>query len=125
MEDALKSIAGYVSLGLQAVALLVIVIGAIEAVVQICRVMLERHVANADKRAVWLEFARWLVAGLTFQLAADIVQTTVAPTWDEIGRLAAIAAIRTFLTFFLDRDIDSMRAMRRHRAAQDDQAKRT
>ena len=125
MEDALKSIAGYVSLGLQAVALLVIVIGAIEAVVQICRVMLERHVANADKRAVWLEFARWLVAGLTFQLAADIMQTTVAPTWDEIGRLAAIAAIRTFLTFFLDRDIDSMRAMRRHRASQDDQAKRT
>ena len=69
--------------------------------------------------------ARWLVAGLTFQLAADIVQTTVAPSWDEIGRLAAIAAIRTFLTFFLDRDIDTMREFQRRRAAQDDQAKRT
>jgi uncharacterized membrane protein len=125
MEDALKGIAAYVSLGLQAVALLVIVIGAIEAVIHISRVMLERHAANTDKRAVWLEFARWLVAGLTFQLAADIVQTTVAPSWDEIGRLAAIAAIRTFLTFFLDRDIDTMREFQRRRAAQDDQAKRT
>jgi uncharacterized membrane protein len=125
MEDALKSIAAYVSLGLQAVAILVIAIGAIEAVIHICRVMLERHSANADKRAVWLEFARWMVAGLTFQLAADIVQTTVAPSWNEIGRLAAIAAIRTFLTFFLDRDIDTMREFQRRRAAQDDQAKRT
>jgi len=125
MEDALKNIAAYVSIGLQAVAILVIVIGAIEAVIQICRVMLERHAANADKRAVWLEFARWLVAGLTFQLAADIVQTTVAPSWDEVGRLAAIAAIRTFLTFFLDRDIDTVREFRRNRAAKDDHAKRT
>ena len=53
-----------------------------------------------------LGFAHWLIAGLTFQLAADIVHTTVTPGWDEIGRVAAIAAIRTFLTFFLDRDIE-------------------
>jgi uncharacterized membrane protein len=109
MEEWLKHIAGYVSLGLQAVAILVIVIGAIEAVIAICRFVLERNATNAEKRVVWLEFARWLVAGLTFQLAADIVQTTVAPSWDEVGRLAAIAAIRTFLTFFLDRDIDALR----------------
>jgi uncharacterized membrane protein len=115
MEDVLKNIAAYVSLGLQAVAILLIVIGAIEAVINICRVMLERRVANADKRAVWLEFAQWLVAGLTFQLAADIVQTTIAPSWDEVGRLAAIAAIRTFLTFFLDRDMNTVREFPRHR----------
>jgi hypothetical protein len=60
MEDTLKNIEAYVPLGLQAVAILLIVIGAIEAVIHICRVMLERHAANADKRAVWLEFARWL-----------------------------------------------------------------
>ncbi|MGH9896569.1 MAG: DUF1622 domain-containing protein [bacterium] len=49
------------------------------------------------------------MAGLTFQLAADIVETTVAPTWDEIGRVAAIAVIRTFLTYFLDRDVERIR----------------
>jgi len=42
-------------------------------------------------------------------LAGDIVHTAVAPTWDDIGRLAAIAVIRTFLTFFLDRDIKEAR----------------
>ena len=50
--------------------------------------------------------ARWLVAALTFQLGADIVATSFAPTWDELGRLAFVAAIRTFLSVFLDREIE-------------------
>jgi len=122
MADSLKLIAGYVSLGLEAVAILVIVIGSIEAVIGILRSI---RASNRDKRAVWLEFARWLIAGLTFQLAADIVQTTVAPTWDEIGRVAAIAAIRTFLTFFLDRDIDAVRDFQSNPADRSNDAKRT
>jgi len=105
MEEALHLAAHYIALLLEALALLVIAIGAIEAAIRIFHAMV-RKASNAAKRSVWLEFARWLVAGLTFQLAADIVATTVTPTWDEIGRVAAIAAIRTFLTFFLDRDIE-------------------
>jgi uncharacterized membrane protein len=124
MVEVLKLTAAYVSLGLDAVAIVIIVIGAIEAVVGILRVVLTGRATNTEKRAVWLEFARWLIAGLTFQLAADIVQTTVAPTWDEIGRVAAIAAIRTFLTFFLDRDIDTMRDSQRKPARGGDDAKR-
>ena len=102
MEEALHVAAHYIALLLEALALLVIAIGAVEAAVGI----LVQQASNAAKRSVWLEFARWLVAGLTFQLAADIVATTVTPSWDEIGRVAAIGAIRTFLTFFLDRDIE-------------------
>jgi uncharacterized membrane protein len=105
MEEALHLAAHYIALLLEALALLVIAIGAVEAAISIFRVMLARRASDAEKRAVWLGFARWLVAGLTLQLAADIVHTTVTPSWDEIGRVAAIAAIRTFLTFFLDRDI--------------------
>ncbi len=33
----------------------------------------------------------------------------VAPGWEDVGKVAAIAVIRTFLTYFLDRDIDAMR----------------
>jgi uncharacterized membrane protein len=66
-------------------------------------------VTNQDRRAVWLTFARWLVAGLTFQMAADVVNTSFEPTWDELGRLATIAAIRTFLSFFLDREVEDTR----------------
>jgi uncharacterized membrane protein len=58
---------------------------------------------------VWLRLGRWLVAGLTFQLAADVLATAVTTSWEEVGRLAAIAAIRTFLNFFLERDISDIR----------------
>jgi uncharacterized membrane protein len=58
-----------------------------------------------ELRDGYLRYARWLIAGLTFQLAADIIDTASAPTWDDIGRLAAIAVIRTFLNYFLERDL--------------------
>lgn len=109
MEELLRRAAGAVSLGLEAMALVVIVIGAVEAALGMVRVVFNRHVTGSGRRAVWLEFSHWLVAALTFQLAADIVRTMVVPGWDDIGRVAAIAVIRTFLTFFLDRDIDTLR----------------
>jgi uncharacterized membrane protein len=107
VAEALHLVAHYLALVLEALALLAIAIGAVEAAIGIFRVMLAGGTSDAQKRALWLHFARWLVAGLTFQLAADIVHTTVTPSWDDIGRVAAIAAIRTFLTFFLDRDIEA------------------
>jgi len=109
MEALLQETARYLSLTIQAFAILVVAIGVARALVGTLRLVLGRRASDAEMRTVWLGFAHWLVAGLTFQLAADIVQTTVAPSWDEIGRVAAIAAIRTFLTYFLDRDIDAMR----------------
>jgi uncharacterized membrane protein len=42
-------------------------------------------------------------------MAADVVNTSFEPTWDELGRLATIAAIRTFLSFFLDREVEDTR----------------
>jgi uncharacterized membrane protein len=62
------------------VAILVIAIGAIEALIGVFRVMLVNRLSTADKRGVWLQFARWLVAALTFQVAADVVHTAIAPT---------------------------------------------
>jgi len=80
MEHLLREAAHYVALIVQAAALLVIAIGALEAIVGVFRVMLFFRAGGFEQRAVWLRFAHWLVAGLTFQLAADIVETTVAPT---------------------------------------------
>ena len=51
------------------------------------------------------------MAGLTFQLANDIIVSARAPSWDDIGRLAAIAFMRTFLNFFLERDIRETQAL--------------
>ena len=122
MEELLHGTAQILSLVLEGLALLMIAMGAVEAVIGTVRHIGVKHTTSAAKRAVWLEFARWLVAGLTFQLAADIVRTTVTPSWDEIGRVAAIAAIRTFLTFFLDRDIEAAGGFRSERAGEQSHA---
>ena len=97
------------ALGIEVIAIALITAGAIEALAGIARVAVRTGVTNQDRRAVWLTFARWLVAGLTFQMAADVVNTSFEPTWDELGRLATIAAIRTFLSFFLDREVEDTR----------------
>jgi uncharacterized membrane protein len=54
-----------------------------------------------------LSLARFLALALEFQLAADILSTAIAPSWDQIGKLAAIAVIRTGLNFFLSREMAS------------------
>jgi uncharacterized membrane protein len=54
---------------------------------------------------VRLDVGRFLALGLEFQLASDLLRTAVAPSFEEIGKLAAVAAIRTALNFFLAREI--------------------
>jgi uncharacterized membrane protein len=93
---------------IDAMVLFIIVVGTVEAFINGVRLMLSSR-SGHERRDVWLRYARWLVAGLTFQLAGDIIETAVAPTWEDIGRLAAIALIRTLLNFFLERDLAEVR----------------
>ncbi|MGZ8938813.1 MAG: DUF1622 domain-containing protein, partial [Limisphaerales bacterium] len=66
---------------------------------------------------VRLTLARFLALALEFQLAADILSTTIAPSWDKIGKLAVIAIIRTALNFFLMREMKEAAEVRDHEAA--------
>lgn len=95
-------------------ALIVITVATIIAFVKMMLLMV-RGGTNAQRRALWLEYGRWLVAGLTLQLAGDIVESAIYTTWDSIGQLAAIAVVRTFLNYFLERDIEEIRE-RQHAA---------
>jgi uncharacterized membrane protein len=67
--------------------------------------MLDRSPTGHRFHHGYVQYARWLVAGLTFQLAADIIATAFSPSWEEIGHLAAISVIRTFVNYFLERDM--------------------
>jgi uncharacterized membrane protein len=57
-----------------------------------------------------LTLARFLALALEFQLGADILSTAIAPSWDQIGKLGAIAVIRTALNYFLTREMREERA---------------
>jgi uncharacterized membrane protein len=96
---------------IEGMALLVVFYAAAEAFVQAVRFLVVRA-EGLDGREVWLRFSRLLVAGLTFQLAADIIETAISTTWESLGR---IAVIRTFLNHFLEKDVHRLDAGRGRR----------
>lgn len=108
MEEQFRFVAGYIALALELIVVLVVAVGAIDALRS-----LVRSAAGAPwtvaMRTCWLRFAAWILVALEFALGADIVRTAIAPTWDDIGKLGAIAAIRTVLGFFLGRDLTEIR----------------
>jgi uncharacterized membrane protein len=108
MREWLAIISEPVVTGLDAIALLVIVVGTAEVLVKVVRAAI-KPLGSREASRDWLRYARWLVAALTFQLAADIIETSVTTSWQTIGRLSAIAVIRTFLNYFLERDVERQR----------------
>jgi uncharacterized membrane protein len=60
---------------------------------------------------VRLLLGRYLAVGLEFQLASDILGTAVSPSFTEIGKLGAIATIRTALNYFLAKEIEKAQEM--------------
>ena len=104
MEEWLAIITRDAIIVFNAMALVVITFGTFEAFLKSVLAMIRSSGPDQQFHRLWLRYARWLIASLTFQLAADIIETTVAPGWEDIGRLAAIAAIRTFLNYFIERD---------------------
>jgi uncharacterized membrane protein len=102
----------------EAAGAVVIFSGALIAFLRFLRVLPQR-----DAQAfvpVRLTLGRFLALGLEFQLASDVLRTAIAPSFAELGKLAAVAAIRTALNFFLAREIrEEQDIVERTRAATD------
>lgn len=110
MEVLFKTFARYLALGVEAAAALLIVVGAVEALIHVLNPAFSRQRSPGLRREAWVRFAVWLLLGLEFELAADIIRTAISPTWTDIGQLGAIATIRTVLNYFLQKDIEQYNA---------------
>ncbi len=116
-EPLFKELTFYLAYAIEAAAALIIAAATTIAVAGSVRVLARRaRTANTagvphgtDQEKVRLELGRWLALALEFELAADILRTAVAPTWNEIGQLAAIVVLRTALNFFLRMEIEKAR----------------
>ena len=107
MEEMLGSLAIAVAIGVEAIAVLIVAYGSIEAFLQLVAVMLRPRTSHGERKALWRRYGVWLLLALEFELAADIVRSIVSPSWQDIGALGAIAVIRTFLNFFLEKDLEA------------------
>ena len=106
MEEILMAFASASALMLEGVVALLVMYGAVEALARMA-VHLVIQSANVTRRLIWMRFAQWIILALEFALGADIIRTAITPSWDDVGKLAAIATIRTGLSFFLERDIEA------------------
>jgi uncharacterized membrane protein len=103
-ESLLRDVVDVLVRCVETAGALVIFAGAALAFVRFVGEVVTRR-QNGEFVRVRLGLGRYLALGLEFQLAADILKTAIAPTFAEIGQLAAVAAIRTALNFFLAREI--------------------
>ena len=120
LELHFKELAGLLALGIEAIAVVVVSLGALQALLRLFGLALSAGAEPRAAKEIWLGFAVWIVLSLEFALAADIIRTAIAPTWQDIGQLAAIATIRTALNYYLEKDIDA--ATRRTERAELDRA---
>ena len=107
MEERVKDTVDFLVPIVEAVGAVVIVVGV--AVTFCVWVLSELRVRPASYERVRLQLGRFLALGLEFQLGADILSTAVSPSFQEIGKLGAVAAIRTALNFFLALELDRER----------------
>lgn len=108
MEEAAKFITTHLTTGIEIIAAFVIMAATIKFLVRYLK-----HLTHPDdghsNRSIRIHFGSALTLSLELLLAADILNTAIAPTWEEIGKLAAIAAIRTALNYFLERELKEER----------------
>jgi uncharacterized membrane protein len=107
-SQAIDLAAEWARLFLETLGALTIVIGAASTVYSLVRSLVAReHMSFTNARFI---LARYLALAIEFQLAADVLETAIAPAWTKIGQLAAIATIRTALNYFLSRELREERA---------------
>jgi len=103
MKENIAILVGWLRLAIETVSIILVSVGAVVAVFLLVRTLVAPQTGSFNK--VRLTFGRALVLALEFQLAADILGTAVSPSWDHLGKLGAIAVIRTFLNFFLTKEL--------------------
>jgi uncharacterized membrane protein len=89
------------------VGILVILSGIIMALMQYTYYVFTGQIThNGDSiNTIRLNLGRILILGLEFIVAADLIGSTTTPDYYTVGILAIIVAIRTLLSFSLNKEI--------------------
>ncbi len=99
-EELVTTAANFIQIIFESASVLVVATGGIAFFVM----LLSDKLPNSEPKARHI-LGRYLVVALELQLAADIIATATDPTIEELGKLTAIAVVRTFLDYFLVREI--------------------
>jgi uncharacterized membrane protein len=112
LERLLTELAQLLEVLLETIAISIVAIALVIAIKHLFHHKIKGKSHHLQEQ-IRLEFGQTLALSLEFQLAADIVATAVSPTWEDLAKLAAIAGIRTFLNFFLQREVQELQELTR------------
>ena len=106
-EVTINAAVQWLRLAVEAVGAIVIGIGVLLAIYQLFAHFKDEQSSNFNR--VRLTLGKYLALALEFQVGADILSTAIAPSWEQIGKLAAIVGIRTLLNYFLTKELEGER----------------
>lgn len=112
VEEFFLTIAQVGEVLLEGIAIVCVLAGMVLTAQLVIKISRHRSKFEFPFIKVRLNFGLWLALALEFQLGADILNTTIAPTQETLIRLAVIAIIRTFLNYFLNKEIEAQLEMR-------------
>jgi len=111
MEEIAKQVTITISLAVEILAAIIIGVAVIKTLLNYF-LLLRTPFSKISKEEIRVQFGGSVAVSLELLLGADVLATAVAPSWDELGKLAAIAIIRTALNFFLERELKHITEMK-------------
>ena len=111
MEEIAKQVTITISLAVEILAAIIIGVAVIKTLLNYF-LLLRTPFSKISKEEIRVQFGGSVAVSLELLLGADVLATAVAPSWDELGKLAAIAIIRTALNFFLERELKYIKEMK-------------
>ena len=103
IEEIIGSLIAWLELGAEVIGAVIVGVGLCVGAYLWVRTMFTKR--SEDYLRTRRVLSRFLILALEFQLAADILATAAKPSWEQLGRLGAIAVIRTFLNYFLSKEV--------------------
>lgn len=96
----------HIAMGVNIIGILVILAGVIIVLFKYLKnlFMLQNNLVRLNE-VIRFEFSSYLIFGLEFFIASDVMRTIVVPSWTTLGMLGGIVIIRTVLSYFLTKEI--------------------
>lgn len=105
LEHNLSAIVMVARFCLETLSVLCVIVGLVRTIRLALRTSYRWEIRPFNQ--VRIAFGSWLALALEFQLGADVLSTTIAPTLEELAKLGLIAVIRTFLNYFLSKELEA------------------
>jgi uncharacterized membrane protein len=116
LESSLGHFVAIIKFILESLSVVCVALGLFQTLQLAISLNRRHHSSGFPFNRIRLRFGSWLALALEFQLGADIVGTTIAPSFDALAQLAVIAIIRTFLNYFLGKELEAELALEKEKA---------